>query len=205
MTDDIKTDSGSLVAELDIIVWVDLEMTGLNPDHDQIIEFAMLLTNKELEIIARGPRLVIHQPLTTLTEMDGWNRRQHRRSGLWDEVLISKNTINDAEQQSLKFLRHNYPGDKKLTLAGNSIWQDRRFIIKYMPRFNELLHHRMIDVSTIKQLSFMWYPEQGSFSKKESCHRALADIEESIDELRFYRQCLFKKDHGSTLKPKMIR
>ena len=90
---DMKTDSGSPVAELDVIVWVDLEMTGLNPDHDQIIEFAMLLTNRELEIIARGPRLVIHQPLTTLAEMDGWNRRQHRRSGLWDEVLISKNTI----------------------------------------------------------------------------------------------------------------
>lgn len=196
---------GWVGAELDVIVWVDLEMTGLNPDHDQIIELAMLLTNKELEIIAHGPQLVVNQPLTTLNRMDDWNRRHHRQSGLWDEVLSSKNTILDAEQQTLKFLRHNYHDDKKLVLAGNSIWQDRRFIIKHMPRVNEMLHHRMIDVSTIKQLNVMWYPEQGAYVKKETAHRALADIEESVEELRFYRQHLFKEDQGSLLKPKMIR
>ena len=204
MTDG-QTDSNWFIAELGIIVWVDLEMTGLNPEHDQIIEFAMLLTNKELEIISRGPQVIIHQPLATLMGMDNWNRRQHRQSGLWDEVLVSKNTIKDAEQQAVDFLRHNYPDDKKLVLAGNSIWQDRRFIIKYMPQLNEMFHHRMIDVSTIKQLNSMWYPEHGSFIKKSSNHRALADIEESVDELRFYRQHLFKEDQGSLLRPKMIR
>lgn len=202
---DKQIDNSSFNAELDFIVWVDLEMTGLNPDRNQIIELAMLLTNRELEIISRGPQVIIHQPLTTLTEMDSWNRRQHRLSGLWDEVLASKDTIKDAEHQSLEFLQHNCPSDNKLVLAGNSIWQDRRFIIKYMPRLNEMLHHRMIDVSTIKQLNFIWYPDQGTFTKKSNNHRALADIEESIEELRFYRQHLFKEDHGSLLKPKMIR
>ena len=205
MTDTPTDISSRTLADLEVIVWVDLEMTGLNPDHDQIIEFAMLLTNKELEIIARGPQLVIHQSLTTLTEMDNWNRRHHRQSGLWDEVLASKNTVVDVEQQALEFLRHNYPGTKKPVLAGNSIWQDRRFIIKYMPQLNEVLHYRMIDVSTIKQLNYMWFPEVGIFTKKENSHRALTDIEESIEELRFYRQLVFKDDQGSILTPKTVR
>lgn len=174
-------------ADVSTIVWLDLEMTGLDPEQHCILETAMILTDNELNITHRGPQRVIHQPLTTLTAMDSWNRKHHRKSGLWDEALASTTTLRAAEELNVAFLREHCPSEN-LVLAGNSIWQDRRFIIAHMPELNKLLHYRMIDVSSIKQLVAMWYPDHRYEAQKSHSHRAMADIEESIDELRFYRE-----------------
>lgn len=175
--------------DLEKVVWLDMEMTGLDPERDRILEIAVILTNKELETIAQGPQVVIHCPLESLSAMDGWNRKHHRKSGLWDEAIASTITLAEAEERSVAFIRKY--SSRKLILAGNSIWQDRRFIIRHMPALNRCLHYRMIDVSSIKQLYAMWYPNHDPYEKKGHCHRALADIEESIAELCFYRQYLF--------------
>ena len=174
----------------DQLVWVDLEMTGLHPDRDQILETALLLTDKDLNITARGPHAIIHHPLETLTAMDSWNRKHHRKSGLWEAVLASTTTLHEAEEHTVAFLKQHC-ADSKLILAGNSIWQDRRFIIKHMPTLDKLLHYRMIDVSSIKQLNALWYPDHKHEAQKKHAHRATDDIEESIAELRFYRQHIF--------------
>lgn len=187
------TESGNKSApNLEVIAWLDMEMTGLDPDQDQILEIATILTDRDLKTIAQGPRVVIHCPLEILTAMDSWNRKHHRKSGLWDEAIASTVTMAEAEEQSVTFIKKY--SDKKLILAGNSIWQDRRFIIKHMPVLNRCLHYRMIDVSSIKQLYAMWYPGRDPYEKKGHCHRALADIEESIAELCFYRQRLFSSN-----------
>ena len=171
------------------IVWMDLEMTGLFPEKDQILEIATLITNPDLEIIATGPELVLHQPLSILEAMDPWNQEHHSKSGLWDKVLASKTSLQEAEQQTLNFIQaHSVKG--KNPLAGNSIWQDRRFLLRYMPLIHEHLHYRLIDVSTIKELAKRWYPKLKIPNKKNN-HRAMDDIQESIEELKFLRQNLF--------------
>lgn len=172
------------------LVWMDLEMTGLNPESDEIIEIASLVTDGQLNIIAEGPEIVIHQPPSRFQKMDEWNRNQHTKSGLWAKVLASQVTIADAEKQTLDFLReHTAP--KVTPLCGNSIWQDRRFINRYMPAIDSFLHYRMVDVSSFKEMVQRWYPKIGSVNKRES-HRALDDIIESVEELKFYRDKVFK-------------
>lgn len=189
MSDSEKTNKSS-TPYLNQLVWVDLEMTGLNPDHDQILETALLLTDKDLNITARGPHTIIHCSVETLQAMDSWNRKHHRKSGLWDDVLASTTTLSEAEAFTIAFLKQHCQSDK-LVLAGNSIWQDRRFIIKHMPALDKLLHYRMIDVSSIKQLNTLWYPNQKHEAQKKHSHRAMDDIEESVAELRFYREHVF--------------
>lgn len=171
---------------------MDLEMTGLDPERDLIIEMATLITDSDLNIIAEGPEIVIHRPANLFETMDDWNREQHTKSGLWAKVLESKISQIEAEQQTLSFLKQHI-GPRESPLCGNSIWQDRRFIAKYMKDLDNYLHYRLIDVSTIKILGKLWYPkdmEKGI--EKKSAHRALDDIRESIEELKLYRQALFK-------------
>ena len=172
------------------LVWMDLEMTGLDPDKDTIIEIATLITDGDLNIVAMGPELVVHQDASRFDTMDAWNREHHVKSGLWSKVLASEISLIEAERQTLDFIKeHCQPKDSPL--CGNSIWQDRRFLVRYMQNIDTYLHYRMIDVSTIKELAGRWYPTQ-KFKKPKGSHRALDDIQESLDELRFYRQTFFK-------------
>lgn len=175
----------------DNMVWIDLEMTGLNPEKEGIIEIASVVTDKDLNLLAEGPDLVVKQPARLLKGMDSWNQKQHGKSGLWDAVKISKVNIKKAEKQTLEFIK-KYCVPHKNCLCGSSIYHDRRFIIKYMPRLDEFLHYRMIDVSTIKELVRRWYPKDKNLPQKSEKHRALADILESIEELRYYRKHYLK-------------
>ena len=172
------------------LVWMDLEMTGLDPDTDEIIEIASLITDGSLNVIATGPEIIIHQPAERFEKMDDWNKSQHSKSGLWDKVLTSKISVEDAEKLTLSFIKQHV-SKGKAPLCGNSIWQDRRFITKYMPNIDNYLHYRMVDVSSIKEVTNRWYPELTGFPKKES-HRALDDIIESVNELKFYKVNVFK-------------
>jgi len=172
------------------IVWMDLEMTGLDPIEDEIIEIATLITDGELNILATGPELILNQPAERFTKMDDWNQEHHKKSGLWDSVVNSKITLQEAEQQTLAFLKEHV-GPNESPLAGNSVWQDRRFLVKYMPQIDEHLHYRLIDVSSIKELSTSWYPGI-KFVAKNGSHRAMDDIKESVEELKFYRENFFK-------------
>ena len=190
MTSSVSTPPNHVpLSHKDHIVWIDMEMTGLDPDQDCILELATLITDNELKIIATGPELVIHQPLATLEAMDNWNRDHHRKSGLWNKVLHSATTVGEAEDLTLKFIE-KYTITGKNCLAGNSIWQDRRFIIKHMPRIHSHLHYRLIDVSTIKELGKRWYPQIAAPPKK-NMHRAMDDIIESIDELKYFKSKIF--------------
>ena len=175
------------------IVWADLEMTGLVPERERIIEIAMLITDGELNVVAEGPNLVVHQPEERLAAMDDWNTKHHGQSGLTARVRESTVSEADAEAQVLAFLQaHCDP--RSAPLAGNSIHQDRRFIALYMPSVDSFLHYRMIDVSTVKELAQRWFPED--YSKrppKRGSHRAIDDILESIEELRYYRSSVFRQ------------
>ena len=174
------------------MVWIDMEMPGLDPEKEGIIEIATIVTDKGLNVLAEGPDLVVRQPLKLLKKMDSWNQKQHKKSGLVDEVKISKVTVRQAEKKTLDFLKqYCVPG--KATLCGNSVYHDRRFIIKYMPRLNKFLHYRLVDVSTLKELVRRWYPKNKELPKKSERHRALADIRESIEELRFHRETYFRQ------------
>jgi oligoribonuclease len=173
------------------MVWIDMEMTGLNPERDRIIEIATLVTDSRLNIVAEGPSLVIHQPGTIMKKMDAWNRKHHGASGLTASVKASKISVKKAEKMTLDFIKQ-YCVPKKAVLCGNSVYQDRRFIIKYMPRLDKFLHYRLIDVSTIKDLVRRWYPKNKEMPKKNENHRALDDIRESVEELRFYRKHYFR-------------
>ncbi len=172
------------------LVWMDMEMTGLDPESDTIIEIATLITDGELNIIAEGPELAIHQPAERFAKMDAWNQEHHSKSGLWAKVLASDVTIEQAETATLDFIR-KHCGERESPLCGNSIWQDRRFLLRYMPKLDGYLHYRILDVSSIKELASRWYPGL-KFKKPKGAHRALDDVKESLEELRFYRANLFK-------------
>jgi len=173
------------------LIWIDLEMTGLNPDKDRIIEIATVVTDKELTVLAEGPVCAIHQSDEVLAGMDDWNTRQHAMSGLAERVRASTTTEREAEQETLAFLRrHVDPGASPI--CGNSICQDRRFLIRHMPELGGFFHYRNLDVSTLKILVKLWMPDIGGRFEKNSVHLALADIHDSIRELRFYREQLFK-------------
>ena len=171
------------------MVWVDLEMTGLDPDRDVIIEAAVLITDGELDIVAHGPELAIHRGPEEIALMDAWNRRTHGESGLTERVRRSDTSVEQAEDEILEFLAE-WTLARTSPLCGNSVHQDRAFIRREMPRLYDWLHYRIVDVSTIKELVRRWYPEVEPFAKQQS-HRALDDIRESIDELRWYRQHVF--------------
>ena len=172
------------------LVWIDLEMSGLDPDTCEILEIATLVTDGQLELLAEGPDIVIHQPDPVLDRMDAWCTRQHGQSGLTAQVRASTTSLAEAEARTLEFLRaHCSPG--KSPLCGNSIGHDRRFIVRYMPALAEFLHYRSIDVSSVKELARRWYPDLPTHPKGET-HRALDDIRESIAELRHYRQHIFR-------------
>jgi oligoribonuclease len=175
----------------DHLVWVDLEMTGLDPDRDGILEIATLITDGDLNIVAEGPVLAIHQPAAVLDAMDEWNRDHHGASGLTARALASPLSVAAAEAQTLDFVRQ-YCGQRISPLCGNSVHQDRRFLVRYMPVFDAYLHYRNIDVSTVKELVRRWYPAGPPAPEKKHAHLALDDIRESIDELRFYRQHFFR-------------
>jgi oligoribonuclease len=179
------------VSRKDNLIWIDLEMTGLNPDKDRVIEIATVVTDKELTVIAEGPVCAIHQSAEVLAGMDDWNTRQHALSGLADRVRASTTTEQQAEQETLAFLRkHVDPGASPI--CGNSICQDRRFLIRHMPELAGFFHYRNLDVSTLKILVKLWMPDISGRFEKNSVHLALADIHDSIRELRFYREQLFK-------------
>ncbi|HTT04074.1 MAG TPA: oligoribonuclease [Steroidobacteraceae bacterium] len=172
------------------LIWIDLEMTGLMPDSDQIIEIATIVTDKDLNIIAEGPELAIHQPEEVLARMDSWNQRQHNSSGLVSRVRASRMTLAEAERQTLLFLSMHVPPGVS-PMCGNSICQDRRFLARLMPELEKFFHYRNLDVSTLKELARRWMPSALSGLKKQSAHLARADIEESINELRHYRVHMF--------------
>ncbi|MBI3786200.1 MAG: oligoribonuclease [Deltaproteobacteria bacterium] len=173
------------------LVWMDLEMTGLDADRDTILEIATLVTNEQLEIIAEGPVLAIGHPQTTLDAMDDWNRKHHGASGLTQRVLDSTISMAAAEAQTLEFIKGYCPA-RTSPLCGNSIWQDRRFLVRCMPQLEAYLHYRVVDVSTLKELVKRWYPAGPKPPEKKHAHLALDDIRESIEELRFYRARYFR-------------
>lgn len=169
------------------LIWLDLEMTGLDPQRDAIIEIATIVTDQDLEILAEGPMLAIFQPESVLSGMDEWNQNQHSKSGLLERVRASKLSEADAEQATLEFLADWLP-PRKSPMCGNSICQDRRFLFRCMPQLEAFFHYRNLDVSTVKELASRWAPKiMGGFSKNGT-HLALDDIRESIRELRYYRE-----------------
>lgn len=172
------------------LVWIDLEMTGLDPEVNTIIEIATIVTNGALETIAEGPVLAIHVPEAHLAQMDEWNTSHHSDSGLLQRVRESGVPLAVAEDATLAFISAHV-GEGESPLCGNSVGQDRRFLARYMPRIEAYLHYRCVDVSTIKELVRRWQPELLDGFKKKNAHLALDDIRESIEELRYYRSCVF--------------
>jgi oligoribonuclease len=168
------------------LIWIDLEMTGLVPETDDIIEIATIVTDKDLNVLAEGPALAVYQPEAALARMDEWNQRQHGSSGLAARVRASQISPGDAEQQTLAFLAAWVPAGAS-PMCGNSICQDRRFLARHMPRLEKFFHYRNLDVSTLKELARRWAPHVAASLVKQGAHLALADIRESIRELRHYR------------------
>jgi oligoribonuclease len=173
------------------LVWLDMEMTGLEPEKERIIEVAVVITEPDLTIVAEGPVLVVHQPDSLLDAMDSWNKSTHGKSGLIDRVKASTLTESDAQDQLIAFMAQYVPAGKS-PLCGNTVSQDRRFMFNYMPKLEQFFHYRTIDVSTLKELARRWKPELLKGFEKRSKHEALADIYESIDELKYYREHFIK-------------
>ncbi|MXY58363.1 MAG: oligoribonuclease [Gammaproteobacteria bacterium] len=173
-----------------VLVWIDMEMTGLDPEVDSILEIASLVTDNNLNIVAEGPVLAIHQDDATLARMDDWNVEHHTASGLVERVRRSPVSVIEAQALTLGFVqrhaqRHSAP------LCGNTVWQDRRFLKVYMPILEDWLHYRIVDVSTVKELARRWKPDLADGFRKQNTHRALDDIRESVAELRYYRNAFF--------------
>jgi oligoribonuclease len=173
------------------LVWIDMEMTGLDPDNDRIIEVAAVVTDPDLNVLAEGPVFAIHQSDATLDKMDAWNKGTHGRSGLIERVKASTVTEEQAAGELIAFLKQWVPAGKS-PMCGNSICQDRRFMARGMPQLEEFFHYRNLDVSTLKELCRRWKPELASGFKKHQKHTALADIIESIEELKYYREHFIK-------------
>lgn len=169
------------------LIWIDLEMTGLNPDRDRIIEIATLVTDANLNVLAEGPVLAVHQPDSQLALMDDWNVRTHGASGLTDRVKASTTDERAAELETLAFLQKWVPAGKS-PICGNSIGQDRRFLFRYMPELEAYFHYRYLDVSTLKELARRWKPDILTGFKKQGTHQAMDDIRESLAELAYYRE-----------------
>ncbi|MDO9224801.1 MAG: oligoribonuclease [Pseudomonadota bacterium] len=168
------------------LVWIDMEMSGLEPDSDSILEVALIVTDKDLNLVEEGPVLVVHQSDAVLDAMDNWNKGTHGKSGLIDKVKTSTLSGADVEAQMIEFMK-KHVGERKSPMCGNSICQDRRFLARHMPKLEAYFHYRNLDVSTLKELAARWRPELKDGFKKANSHTALADIQESIEELKYYR------------------
>ena len=175
------------------LIWIDLEMTGLDPDTERIIEIATIVTNGSLQVLAEGPEIAIYQNAEILAAMDEWNTEQHGRSGLTERVLASTCMAKQAEERTLAFLERYVP-PRTSPMCGNSICLDRRFLHRWMPRLEAFFHYRNLDVSTLKELCLRWAPDKAERFEKRAEHRALEDIRGSIAELRFYRDELLRLD-----------
>ena len=173
------------------LIWIDLEMTGLNTESDTIIEIATIVTDRHLNELAQGPELAIGHPKAVMDAMDDWNRRQHRKSGLTERVKASTITESEAEERTLAFLQ-DWVSENASPMCGNSICQDRRFLHRCMPRLEKYFHYRNLDVSSVKELAARWAPKLLSGLEKQSSHLALADVHDSIKELRYWREHFFK-------------
>ena len=175
----------------DRLVWMDLEMTGLDVENDVILEIATVITDGDLNLVAQGPALAVHRDEATLTAMDRWNTKHHTESGLVERVRQSAVSQTEAEAVTLAFVERHCAA-QTAPLCGNTVWQDRRFLIRYMPVLDAYLHYRIVDVSTVKELARRWNPQLIDAFKKKNTHRALDDIHESIAELKLYRERFFK-------------
>lgn len=175
------------------LLWLDMEMTGLSPETDSIIELAIVVTDADLNTVAEGPVLVVHQPDEVMNAMDNWNKGTHGKSGLIDRVKASQLNEAMAEAQMLEFVKQHVPA-KTSPMCGNSICQDRRFMARCMPQLEAFFHYRNLDVSTLKELAKRWRPGLSETFKKSNKHEALADIYESIDELKFYREHFIRSE-----------
>jgi len=183
------------MSNADHLIWVDLEMTGLEPDHDTIIEIATIVTDSDLNVIAEGPVFAIKQSAETMAGMDDWNTNQHGGSGLTQRVLESEITMAQAEAETIAWLAQ-YVAAGASPMCGNSIGQDRRFMVKYMPALEAFFHYRNLDVSSVKELARRWRPDVLAGVKKSGSHLAMDDIRDSIAELQHYRETFFRLDEG---------
>ncbi|MBX3313792.1 MAG: oligoribonuclease [Actinobacteria bacterium] len=185
-----------------MLVWMDLEMTGLDPDRHVIVEIATIVTDDELVVVGEGPDLVIHQPEAALAEMDQVVVDMHTSSGLLTAIRESTVTLEEAGAQTLAFIKEHVPEARTVPLCGNSIGTDRRFLARYLPEIEDHLHYRSVDVSTIKELARRWYPGSvNAVPRKAAAHRALDDIQESIGELQWYRTHLFRAPDANPSTP----
>ena len=181
----------AMAADANNLIWVDIEMSGLDPEVDRVLEVAVVITDSNLNTVAEGPVLVVHQSNALLDGMDAWNKSTHAKSGLIARVQASTFTEADVENRLVEFLQQHVPAGVS-PLCGNSVHQDRRFMVKYLPKFEAYVHYRNLDVSTLKELMRRWKPELAAGMTKHGRHEALADIYESIDELKYYREHFLK-------------